>query len=77
MARIALNKPEAAFDYVQAPMAAHTVSLVDFGASDGVVPGCGQELGRRGWRALRGPGEADEFSQLQELAAALMPQATE
>ena len=71
VARLALNKPEEAFDCVQAPMAAHTVFLVDFGASDGVSPGCGQEFGRRGRRALWGPGEADEFSQLRELAASL------
>jgi hypothetical protein len=71
VARLALNKPEEAFACVQAPMAAHTVLLVDFGASDGVSPGCGQEFGRRGRRALRGPGEVDEFSLLQELAATL------
>jgi hypothetical protein len=36
--RSAMNKPDEAFQWEQALIAAHTVFLVDFGDSDGVTP---------------------------------------
>ena len=69
VARMALNKPELAFESVQAPLSSHTVFLVDFGAADGTSPGCGQEFARRGRRPRWEPQEAAELEELRRVAA--------
>ena len=46
--RLQLNDPKIAFEHSQAPLAAHTVFLVDFGGTDSTSPRCGQECVRRG-----------------------------
>jgi hypothetical protein len=46
-AKLAINNPDEAFTCLQAPLAARTAFLVDFGDADGSSPRCGQEREQR------------------------------
>ena len=70
-ARLTFNDPKRAFVLSQAPMAAHSVFLVDLGAADGTVPGCGQETKRRGGQPRWEPDELKELEALSASASAL------
>ena len=71
IARLAFNDPKRAFALSQAPLAAHSVFLVDFGTADGTVPCCGQESRRRGRQPRWEPHEAAELEALKAAAQAL------
>jgi hypothetical protein len=59
-----LNDPKIAFEHSQAPLAAHTVFLVDFGGTDSTSPCCGQECVRRGRQPRWEPHEEAELKEL-------------
>ena len=66
MASLTFDDPWRAFALSQAPMATHSVFLVDFGWADGTTPCCGQETKHRG-RLPRW--EPDERAELEALGA--------
>jgi hypothetical protein len=70
-ARLTFNDPKRAFALSRAPMAAHSVFLVDFGSADGGLPGCWQETKRRGRQPRWEPDEQAELQALSTAAWAL------
>jgi hypothetical protein len=70
-ANMALDDPDKAFEFAQAPLAAHTVFLVYFGGADEASPCCGQEHKRRGRQPRWERHEEEEFEALQRTVAAL------
>ena len=69
--RLQLNDPKIAFEHSQAPLAAHTVFLVDFGGTDSTSPCCGQECVRRGRQPRWEPHEEAELKELRRISEAL------
>jgi hypothetical protein len=69
--RLQLNDPKIAFEHSQAPLAAHTVFLVDFGGTDSTSPRCGQECVRRGRQPRWEPHEEAELKELWRISEAL------
>ena len=70
-AKLAINNPDTAFTHSQAPLAAHTAFLVDFGDADGSSPCCGQEREQRGRQPRWERRELEEFQSLKCAAEAL------
>ncbi len=68
---MAVNDPKEAFTHVLAPMAAHTLFLVDFGSNDDTSPGCGRELSLRGRKSRWSDSELQEMRDLRSIAQSL------
>lgn len=71
IASLTFNDPKRAFTLSQAPMATHSVFLVDFGSADGTTPCCGQGATHRGRQPRWEPDERAELEALSASAKAL------